>query len=235
MAARRRWLFPPSEPYLSQVMYLDDRLQCLKAIGPLQEERVDDWHQIEPVPALSSEDLLGLVERQHLQNFRLWHEEDKARDPTADNDEIARVKRSIDLLNQQRNDLIERVDEALIGLLTEIGIRMPVDAPLNSETPGSMIDRSSIMALKIYHMQEQTRRSDADDRHRQLATSKVEILKIQRRDLFQCLYELMNGIIAGTRRFTRYRQFKMYNDPTLNPKIYTKTPSPKDQSEGNCR
>jgi hypothetical protein len=214
-------------------MCLDDRLQSLKAIDSLQEKRVADWHREEPGAVTAAEGMLGLVERQHLQNFRLWHEEDKARDPTADNDAIARVKRSIDCLNQQRNDLIEQIDEAVLALLIKTGIRMPTEAPMNSETPGSMIDRCSIMALKIYHMQEQTRRFDADEPHRQQADSRVRILKIQRHDLFQCLYGLMNEITAGTRRFTLYRQFKMYNDPTLNPKIYTKAPSTVGTMGGN--
>ncbi|MDP6730689.1 MAG: DUF4254 domain-containing protein, partial [SAR324 cluster bacterium] len=116
-----------------------------------QLSQVGDWHNVQNIPE-SGDPLYQLVSEQHHTNFDLWHEEDKARDPDASDAIIATVKRSIDRLNQKRNDEIEKIDEALLDELGQRSVRIMVDARLNSETPGSMIDRLSISALKIYHM-----------------------------------------------------------------------------------
>ncbi len=193
-------------------------MEVLRRIDLLQMELVRKWHQ--RGPGLSQEGFLRLVEEQHLQNFLLWHEEDIARAPDVDNQEMARVKRSIDVLNQKRNDLIEALDESILNELSLEEVSLPDDVPMNSETPGSIIDRSSIMALKIYHMGEQTQRADVKMDHVEAATRKVRILQIQREDLMTCLVELIDEVRNGTRRFKLYKQFKMYNDPSLNPRIY---------------
>lgn len=192
--------------------------QQIEQISEFQQARVKDWHRQEPV--LTETGLLGVVEAQHLQNFMLWHEEDKARDPEASDTIIAGVKRRIDSLNQKRNDLIEQLDETILQALASENIRPNPDSALNSETPGSMIDRCSIMALKIYHMDEQARRKDVDPDHQQQSREKAHVLTVQREDLFTCLLNLMAEIRSGTRHFRLYRQYKMYNDPTLNPQIY---------------
>lgn len=186
--------------------------------GILQLTRVAEWHETEPQADESG--ILGLIENQHLQNFLLWHEEDKARNPDADDSTIADVKRRIDKLNQKRNDLIEKIDEALLADLERNGTPPDIKSPLNSETAGSMIDRCSIMALKVYHMDEEANRSDANEEHRAKAREKTERLKLQRSDLLECLGTLLVEMAAGQRHFRLYRQFKMYNDPTLNPAIY---------------
>ena len=110
--------------------------------------------------------LLGTVCQQHQFNFLLWHEEDIARSPDVTDARIAAVKRAIDRYNQQRNDWIEKIDEALIDLLATEGVLPRAGARLNTETPGSAIDRLSIMSLRIYHFEEQLTRDDADDKHR---------------------------------------------------------------------
>ncbi len=189
-------------------------------LDEIQKKCVRDWHIEETTD--SSDDLFGLVKKQHLQNFRLWHKEDLARVPDADDSVIAGVKRDIDKLNQRRNDLIEKIDEFILNWLVTKNIRMNENADLNSETPGSMLDRCSIMALRIYHMQEEADRSNATEEHRNKATLKVETLIVQRADLFKCLFDLIRNIKEGTRQFKIYRQFKMYNDPTMNPQLYNK-------------
>ncbi len=193
-------------------------MEPLKEISITQTKLVDMWHR--ETPKVISKGFLSLVEEQHLQNFFLWHEEDIARAPDVSDSEITRVKRSIDALNQRRNDLIEKLDEAILTWMSNSGIQMPEGVPLNSETPGSMIDRCSIMALRLYHMQEQTERQEVDEEHLQSTREKVVVLKIQRADLFECLFDLIKAVEQGTRRFNIYRQFKMYNDPSLNPMIY---------------
>ncbi|MGK0289204.1 MAG: hypothetical protein ACI86H_000635 [bacterium] len=194
-------------------------MDFLIEINELQTHCVEEWHTTTPDDF--DESFLGLVGQQHWQNFQLWHEEDTARAPDVSDTIIATVKRNIDGFNQRRNDLIEILDDHLLNFLAQNNHIMAEDAPLNSETPGSMIDRCSIMSLKIFHMNEQANRDDADQEHKQKALDKVGVLKEQRKDLLQCLSDLLKDAQLGTRQFKIYRQFKMYNDPTLNPKIYS--------------
>jgi hypothetical protein len=164
--------------------------------------------------------LATLVQFQHARNFDLWHEEDKARAPDAEDRTIAEVKRRIDRFNQERNDLIEQLDDILCGLLQREQVETQIEAPWNSETPGSCIDRLSILSLKIYHMREQEERADALPEHRASCQAKREVLERQQHDLATALQRLLDGLFSGTLQMKRYRQFKMYNDPSLNPAIY---------------
>jgi Protein of unknown function (DUF4254) len=161
------------------------------------------------------EGLMAIAATQHRANFELWHEEDKARVPGALDSEIARVKRAIDVLNQRRNDLMEKVDVWLME-----GQVQNREAPLHSETPGLMIDRLSILALKIYHTREEAGRMSASEAHRLKNAERLALLDEQRGDLVGCLDVLWGEVTAGTRRFKLYRQMKMYNDPELNPAVY---------------
>ena len=162
-----------------------------------------------------------LVVRQHRANFDLWHIEDEARAPGASAVEIAEVKRGVDRTNQLRNDLAERLDRALLKWLAPRNLPR-ADAPLNSESPGLMIDRLSILALKIWHTREEVERTDAARGHAERNRDRLTLLEEQRADLAGCLDALWGETLAGTRRFKLYRQLKMYNDPDLNPAIYGK-------------
>ena len=157
-----------------------------------------------------------LILAQHRANFDLWHQEDLARSPEASDATIAQVKHAIDRLNQQRNDLAEQIDAAL---LLEAAQQNPA-APLHSETPGLIIDRLSILALKIFHTREETLRESASEEHRMRNRDRLRILLQQRNDLAQCLDHLWAEVLAGQRRFHLYLQMKMYNDPDLNPVLY---------------
>lgn len=152
-------------------------------------------------------------------NFLLWHEEDKARRTDVDDSAIATVKRAIDCLNQQRNDQIEKLDEAILAEVSKF-VPVPLTDVINSETPGSIVDRISIMSLKVYHMDEDSRRDDIDDEHRQRSLHKLAVLCLQRHDLNQALGQLLDDYQAGRKRMKLYKQFKMYNDPALNPELY---------------
>jgi hypothetical protein len=190
----------------------------VQAIRELHQTTVARWHEQEVDN--SYDGFLHLVCFQHQQNFRLWHQEDIARSPNASSADLAAVKRAIDKLNQQRNDLIERLDDAIVAELAAARVQPRPDARLNTETPGSAIDRLSILALRIYHMEEQAARADADDAHRRRAAARLAILRQQHHDLSQSLEELLAEIFAGREQLQVYRQFKMYNDPTLNPRVY---------------
>ncbi len=190
----------------------------VREVTALHESTVAGWHEREIDNPY--EGFPRLVCLQHQQNFRLWHQEDIARSQEAGDREIANVKRAIDKLNQQRNDLIERLDDYLIAELSASGVRPPADAPLNTETPGSAIDRLSIISLRIYHMAEQTRRDDVSENHVAKAKARLRVLGEQHRDLSGSLAELLDDLFAGRKRLKVYRQFKMYNDPTMNPYLY---------------
>jgi hypothetical protein len=159
------------------------------------------------------------IEDNHRCNTMLWGEEDLARRKNVPDSEIASNKRAIDRYNQQRNDAIERIDELLSNLFGEK--QNAKDARLSSETPGAMIDRLSILSLKIHHMRLQTLRTDVEREHVDNCQLKLDRLIEQRSDLGACLDQLLEECARGASRFKIYRQFKMYNDPALNPAIYS--------------
>ena len=180
------------------------------------DELTSRWHQNTSVGEGSG--LESLVIQQHRQNFALWHEEDRARAPRASAEDIAQTKRNIDVLNQLRNDLVEAIDCELLQQLESAQVKMTGE--LHSETPGMIIDRLSILSLKIFHTREQTERNDVASEHIQRNRERLEVLLQQRKDLSECLVALWKGVQTGQRHFKLYRQLKMYNDPELNPEIY---------------
>jgi len=154
----------------------------------------------------------------HRYNGLLWREEDLARRRLAPDSDIAANKRAIDGFNQKRNDAIERIDEAILGALASV--KRDPGARLNSETAGGMSDRLSILSLKIHNMRLQTLRTDVDAEHIATCRAKLDKLVEQRTDLASCLAALLADALAGRAYYKVYRQFKMYNDPKLNPQIY---------------
>jgi len=193
-----------------------------ETITNLHDQLTELWHDptrngADPV----NDDWLARVARQHRANFDLWHIEDEARTPHATDADLAQVKRRIDSTNQMRNDLAEELDRMLLDWLPARDLPNPM-APLHSESPGLIIDRLSILALKIYHTREEAQRQDAPPGHAERNRTRLAILEEQRSDLAGCLDALWRDTLAGVRRFKLYRQLKMYNDPTLNPAIYGK-------------
>jgi hypothetical protein len=184
----------------------------------IHQDTVVRWHDSEIDQPYDS--IYGIVCEQHSYNFRLWHQEDIARNPDATDQEIANVKRSIDKLNQRRNDWIEKIDQWIVEDLTQQGTDTPTDAPRNTETPGSAIDRLSILALRLYHLDEQTARLDATPDLIASVNRKIVVGLAQQKDLSKSLAELIADIYAGRKRHGTYQQMKMYNDPKLNPQIY---------------
>ncbi len=201
-------------------------LDLLDACFKLQDEATASWHSVSPeapevapdAPA-SAETLRALVLSQHLRNFLLWHTEDTARRTDVGPEVIADCKYRIDRLNQERNDRMERVDACLVALLSPL---LPANPQpyINTESLGMAIDRLSILSLKIWHMAEQLERTDVSREHIESCRKKLHVLQEQRQDLMQAVRHLVSEFLAGTKTPKLYFQFKMYNDPTLNPELY---------------
>jgi hypothetical protein len=158
------------------------------------------------------------IARNHDCNRQLWDEEDQARRRDVPESAIAANKRAIDGFNQQRNDATESIDALFLAALAHV-TRGP-NCRLNSETLGAMHDRLSILSLKIFHMRIQSERAEASAQHRERCRGSLVILEEQRGDLARCFDELLDDARNGRAYFKIYRQFKMYNDPTLNPYLY---------------
>ena len=149
-----------------------------------------------------------------------WHFEDIIRDPHIDPVEALTLKRRIDRSNQDRTDLVEEIDSYFRQYYSEI--KPSADARLNTESPAWAVDRLSILALKIYHMQEQVERKDAEPEHIAKCQAKLDVLLEQQKDLSLAIDQLLEDIEAGRKYMKVYRQMKMYNDPSTNPILYKK-------------
>lgn len=147
-----------------------------------------------------------------------WHMEDVVRNPDIDPVEGLQWKRRIDKSNQERTDVVEFIDSFFLEKYKDV-VANP-GAKINSESPAWVIDRLSILALKIYHMEEETTRLDASEAHKNSCQEKLSILLTQRTDLSNSLDELIADIESGTKYMKVYKQMKMYNDPALNPVLY---------------
>lgn len=170
------------------------------------------------IPRAGSPDVWRWIAENHRSNSALWREEDKARRTDIPDAELVGCKRSIDALNQRRNDAVEALDNCILLALGQLGGEGA--GRQSSETAGAMIDRLSILALKIYHMRLQTQRDDAGEEHVQRCTDKLATLIAQRNDLAGCFDRLLWEARCGAAHFKTYRQFKMYNDPSMNPELY---------------
>jgi hypothetical protein len=149
-----------------------------------------------------------------------WHYEDLIRDPHLNPVEGMNLKHRIDRSNQDRTDLVEQIDSYFRQLYSDV---TPMsDATINTESPAWAIDRLSILALKIYHMKEQTERTDASPEHIQRCKDKLSVLLEQQKDLSTAIDQLLDDIKAGRKYMKVYRQMKMYNDPSTNPVLYKK-------------
>ena len=149
-----------------------------------------------------------------------WHLEDIIRDPNIEPVEALKIKRRIDKSNQDRTDLVELIDSYFLDKYKEV--KAKEDAKINTESPAWAIDRLSILALKIYHMQQEVDRTDTTEEHRMACQKKLDILLEQRVDLSTAIEELLKDIEEGSKYMKVYKQMKMYNDPNLNPVLYSK-------------
>lgn len=149
-----------------------------------------------------------------------WHFEDIIRDPNINPSDALLLKRRIDKSNQDRTDLVELIDSYFLDKYNAVKV-LP-DAVINTESPAWAIDRLSILALKIYHMQQEVNRTDTSADHHAQCRNKLNILLEQQKDLSTAIEQLISDIEAGRKYMKVYKQMKMYNDPELNPVLYAK-------------
>lgn len=187
------------------------------------EQSVADYHIDDDVDAKSRRPYAdGTVEAVLYDKNRIdavqWHLEDIIRDPEIDPVAALALKRRIDASNQDRTDMVEELDSYFRNLYA--GVKVLPDATINTESPAWAIDRLSILALKIYHMQVEASRTDATDAHRERCAAKLAVLEEQRADLIEAIDTLLDDIAAGRKYMKVYRQMKMYNDAYTNPVLY---------------
>lgn len=147
-----------------------------------------------------------------------WHLEDLIRDPKIDPVAALELKRRIDRSNQERTDMVEYIDRYFLDKFKDV--KVAADAKINTESPAWAIDRLSILALKVYHMAQETKRTDVSDKHIQECQRKLDVLLQQQQDLTTAIEELLEDMAAGRKYMKVYKQMKMYNDPELNPVLY---------------
>ena len=184
---------------------------------------IDDYHRCDDVVApVRNPYTNGSIEYLlYLKNWIdtvQWHLEDIIRDPNIDPVEALKIKRRIDRSNQERTDMVEYIDSYFLDLYKDV--RVAADATVNTESPAWAIDRLSILALKIYHMEQEVRREDVSQKHIEECGRKLDVLRQQQVDLSGAIDALLDDIAAGRKYMKVYKQMKMYNDPELNPVLY---------------
>lgn len=190
---------------------------------PIFEKCIGDYHRFDnvnqpienPYPKDQIEHLLYL--KNWIDTVQ-WHLEDIIRDPNIDPVEALKIKRRIDASNQERTDMVEYIDSYFLQKYKDVKVQS--DAKINSESPAWAIDRLSILALKIYHMQEEATRAEASQEHRDKCQGKLDVLLEQKKDLTTAIDDLLNDIAQGAKYMKVYKQMKMYNDEELNPVLY---------------
>ncbi|WP_299776578.1 DUF4254 domain-containing protein [uncultured Formosa sp.] len=186
------------------------------------QEVINTYHVINTVdqefsnPYSEEDDLLAhLLYRKCWIDTVQWHYEDIIRDPQIDPVAALTLKRKIDASNQDRTDMVEYIDSYFLEQNKDVTPK--ADATINTESPAWGVDRLSILALKVYHMEEEATREDASDSHKKACQTKLDILLEQRVDLSTAIDTLLSDIASGDKYMKVYKQMKMYNDEELNP------------------
>lgn len=194
-----------------------------KMANRIFDQAINDYHLIDSVNAkagnpFDAQGIERLLYHKCWIDAVQWHVEDEIRRPDIDPEEALNMKRRIDRLNQERTNQVELIDDYFLSLFSSV--TPGPGARINTESPAWVVDRLSILALKICHMRIESTREDAEPRHREACGRKLAVLLEQRQDLSQSIDELLGDIAAGARRMKVYRQMKMYNDASLNPALY---------------
>jgi hypothetical protein len=189
------------------------------------EQSINTYHILDTVDQpfenpFDAKTLDHLLYRKNWIDTVQWHFEDLIREPNIDPVAALALKRKIDASNQDRTDTVEYIDSYFLQQFKGISTRP--DATINTESPAWAIDRLSILALKIYHMQEEANRTSASEAHREACAKKLAVLLEQKTDLSKAIDQLLEDMAAGKKYMKEYKQMKMYNDESLNPVLYQK-------------
>jgi hypothetical protein len=189
------------------------------------EKAVDDYHVHDDINRSATnpfdkKDFEHLLYEKNWIDTVQWHYEDIIRDPDIEPNEGMKLKRLIDSSNQNRTEMVEYIDSYFLNLYKQTTPKK--DAKVNTESPAWALDRLSILILKIYHMREESLRTDVSDQHKDSCSEKLKILLEQRKDLSDSIDQLLEDLAKGEKKMRVYKQMKMYNDETLNPVIYKK-------------
>ncbi len=205
--------------YISVSLQKKEKMFSKKALSIFQES-IEKYHVLDDVDQeffnpYESGSIEFLLFRKNWIDTVQWHYEDIIRDPEINPDEALQLKRRIDASNQDRTDLVEYIDSYFLDKYQSVQARE--DASINTESPAWAIDRLSILALKIYHMNEEANRTDASLEHQEQCQEKLNVLLEQRKDLSEAIDTLLLDMEAGRKYMKVYKQMKMYNDAELNP------------------
>jgi hypothetical protein len=189
------------------------------------EKAVDDYHVYDDINRSATnpydkKDFEHLLYEKNWIDTVQWHYEDIIRDPDIEPNEGMKLKRLIDSSNQNRTEMVEYIDSYFLNLYKQTTPKK--DAKVNTESPAWALDRLSILILKIYHMREESLRTDVSDQHKDSCSEKLKILLEQRKDLSDSIDQLLEDLAKGEKKMRVYKQMKMYNDETLNPVLYKK-------------
>ena len=189
------------------------------------EKAVDDYHVYDDINRSATnpydkKDFEHLLYEKNWIDTVQWHYEDIIRDPDIESNEGMKLKRLIDSSNQNRTEMVEYIDSYFLNLYKQTTPKK--DAKVNTESPAWALDRLSILILKIYHMREESLRTDVSDQHKDSCSEKLKILIEQRKDLSDSIDQLLEDLAKGEKKMRVYKQMKMYNDETLNPVLYKK-------------
>ena len=195
------------------------------------EKSVNDYHVYDdisrkPDNPYESKSFQHLLYEKNWIDTVQWHYEDIIRDPDIDPNEGMKLKRMIDSSNQNRTEMVEYIDSYFLKLYSDV--TSSEDAKINTESPAWAIDRLSILILKIFHMEEESKREDVTDEHRNNCQVKLNVLLEQQKDLSESIDQLLIDLSTGNKKMRVYKQMKMYNDESLNPVLYKKDDSAKE-------
>lgn len=190
---------------------------------PIFEKSIEDYHKFDNVDQpienpFEKGSIEHLLYAKNWVDTVQWHYEDIIRDPQIDPVAALVLKRKIDASNQVRTDMVEYIDSYFLEKYKDVQVK--ANAKINTESPAWAIDRLSILALKIYHMNEEVTRKEASEDHRAKCQAKLDVLLDQKNDMFVSISQLITDIENGDKYMKVYKQMKMYNDEELNPVLY---------------